>query len=386
MRHRFRGFATLNMSGACVRQTLVILMLGTALIFIFTGAFTMLEAERSANTSDLGRMTDHLSADTLWWVMGREIPYLSLRDKQADGRISRLFFELATSIDPKDPRTFIGRELPGFALFDTEIVVAGKGVQYTDVPIESEPPPDLDKELGRQSENNKSRTPADNGNKLSPLPSAKRVFIYQTHFSESYLPELGRNDPEQAYDWNKNVILVGQRLGQELERLGIGAEVSTAHYKDAHPKLYQSSRKTVLLAMRENRELQYFIDIHRDSQRRDKTTITIDGKPYARIAFVIGTAHDGWEQNLKLARQLHNKLESLYPGLSKGVFLKNRTMGNGEYNQSLSPHSILVEIGGVDNNFAEVFRSTKALARAFADLYFQTEPVDARPSASKGSH
>jgi len=386
MRHRYRGFATLNMSGPRVRQSFVLLILGTALVFIFTGAFAMLEAERSAHSSDLGRLTAHLSADTLLWAMGREIPYLAtMRDEQADGRMSRLFFELATSIDPKDPRTFIGRELPGFTLFDTEIVVAGQGVKYTDVPIESEPPPDLAKELERQSEKVKDRTPSDRVDEPSPSPSVKRVFIYQTHFSESYLPELGRSDPDRAYDWNTNVILVGKRLGKELERLGIGAEVSTAHYKEEHPKLYRSSRKTVLAAMRQNQDLQYFIDIHRDSQRRDKTTTTIDGKPYARIAFVIGTAHEDWEQNLKLARQLHNKLESLYPGLSKGVFLKNRSTGNGEYNQSLSPRSILVEIGGVDNNFDEVFRTTKALARAFADLYFQTEPVDARPSSSGGS-
>jgi stage II sporulation protein P len=386
MRHRYRGFATLNMSGPRERQSFVLLILGTALVFIFTGAFAMLEAERSAHSSDLGRLTAHLSADTLLWAMGREIPYLTtMRDKQDDGRMSRLFFELATSIDPKDPRTFIGRELPGFSLFDTEIVVAGQGVKYTDVPIESEPSPDLAKELERQSEKVKNSIPSDRVDKPSPSPSVKRVFIYQTHFSESYLPELGRHDPDMAYDWDKNVIMVGKRLGEELERLGIGAEVSTAHYKEAHPKLYRSSRKTVLAAMQQNQDLQYFIDIHRDSQRRDKTTTTIDGKPYARISFVIGTAHEDWEKNLKLARQLHNKLESLYPGLSKGVFLKNRATGNGEYNQSLSPRSILVEIGGVDNNFVEVFRTTKALARAFADLYFQTEPVDARPSAPSSS-
>ncbi|MDN4594777.1 stage II sporulation protein P [Polycladomyces subterraneus] len=386
MRHRYRGFATLNMSGPRERQSFVLLILGTALVFIFTGAFAMLEAERSAHSSDIGRLTTHLSADTLLWAMGREIPYLAtMRDKQDDGRMSRLFFELATSIDPKDPRTFIGRELPGFSLFDTEIVVAGKGVKYTDVPIESEPPPDLAKELERQSERVKDHTPSDRVDKPSPSSSVKRVFIYQTHFSESYLPDLGRRDPDMAYDWDKNVIMVGKRLGEELERLGIGTEVSTAHYKEPHPKLYRSSRKTVLAAMRQNQDLQYFIDIHRDSQRRDKTTTTIDGKPYARISFVIGTAHEDWEQNLKLARQLHNKLESLYPGLSKGVFLKNRATGNGEYNQSLSPRSILVEIGGVDNSFVEVFRTTKALARAFADLYFQTEPVDARTSAPSGS-
>ena len=47
------------------------------------------------------------------------------------------------------------------------------------------------------------------------------------------------------------------------------------------------------------------------------------------------------------------KLNELYAGLSKGVFRKSRAMGNGEYDQSLSPNSLLIEIGGVDNTFAE---------------------------------
>ncbi|MEW9033203.1 MAG: stage II sporulation protein P, partial [Planifilum fimeticola] len=105
----------------------------------------------------------------------------------------------------------------------------------------------------------------------------------------------------------------------------------------------------------------------------------INGKPYATIAFVVGTANDNWEENEKFARQVHNKLEELYPGLSKGVFRKSRAQGNGEYNQSLSPRSILVEIGGVDNTFEEAYRTAEALARAIAEIHFEATPVDAKP-------
>ncbi len=54
--------------------------------------------------------------------------------------LSNLAFRLTTSINPDDPRSLLGRELPGFALFDGRIVVAGEGTDYTNLPIESAPP------------------------------------------------------------------------------------------------------------------------------------------------------------------------------------------------------------------------------------------------------
>src|SRR5690606_40302453 len=117
VRHRF---AAVNMSGPRVRQMFVFLLLGTAIIFIFTGFFAMMRAKVSSRSSDLGRFTAGLSAETMVGVLAREIPYLksSVSIPQKDGVVSRLTFELATSVDPRDPRTFLGRELPGFALFE----------------------------------------------------------------------------------------------------------------------------------------------------------------------------------------------------------------------------------------------------------------------------
>ena len=162
-----------------------------------------------------------------------------------------------------------------------------------------------------------------------------------------------------------------------MERRGIGAEVSSKQYKDSWNRLYRASRKTVVQAMNQNKNLEYFFDIHRDSQRRNKTTKVIDGQPYARVAFVIGTAHKNWQKNEQFAREMHKKLDELYPGLSKGVFRKSRATGNGEYNQSLSPRSILIEVGGVDNTFEEAYRTAEALAHALAEIHFQAVPVDA---------
>ena len=97
--------------------------------------------------------------------------------------------------------------------------------------------------------------------------------------------------------------------------------------------------------------------------------------------FIIGEANKNYEQNKKLAEELHQKLEELYPGLSKGILSKQQTMGsNGDYNQSISTKSLTIEIGGVYNTLTEEYRTTEALARAIADLYWDAIKVDANPS------
>ncbi|MDR6225075.1 stage II sporulation protein P [Desmospora profundinema] len=379
MHNRHHRFTSVNMSGPRVRQLFVILILGTAVIFVLTGLFAMSQAERSAHATDLGKVMSHFSTETLLYLMGGELPYLTHIPEVAakEPPYSRIFFELVTSVNPEDPRSFLGSELPGFALFDTEIVVAGEGVDYTSVPIESPPPPDLEEKL-----NEGSHPPGKEEEKAPPASASdkKKVFIYHTHFTESYLPELsGEDEPNRAYDTKKNITRVGTHLGKQLEKHGLGADVSTKGYNAEWNHLYKASRETVVQAMERHDDLQYILDIHRDAQRRKSTTKEIRGEPYAQIAFVIGTGHKDWEKNQRFAMNLHKKLDELYPGLSKGVFRKTPMMGNGEYNQSLAPNSVLVEIGGVDNTFEEAYRSADALAQALAEIHFDAVPVDAQP-------
>ena len=128
--------------------------------------------------------------------------------------------------------------------------------------------------------------------------------------------------------------------------------------------------------MTQNRDLNYLIDIHRDSRRKKDTTIEINGKTYAKLAFVIGGEHANYEKNLAFANELQKRFDSSYKGLSRGVFTKKGSGTNGKFNQDLSEKAILVEFGGVDNTFEELYNSAEILAEVISDYYWQAERVD----------
>jgi stage II sporulation protein P len=77
---------------------------------------------------------------------------------------------------------------------------------------------------------------------------------------------------------------------------------------------------------------------------------------------------------------MHNRINQLVPGLSRAVIIKERGNGNnGEYNQSLSPNSMLLEVGGVDNSFAEAYRSIDVLSKVLTENIQGATPVTAKP-------
>lgn len=381
MRQPFR-VVTLNATGPAMRRTFVMLCLGTAIMFVFTGIIAMFQAERQVNpSSDLRKWASTFSAGALLSVIGQEVPFLSTSVQASESvSLSNLTFQLLTSVNPEDPRSFLGRELPGFNLFDGDFLVKGDGVDYTDAPIESPPPPPnmelpelkegvAEKEKTDEEEESKQDTPE------QTTGGKSRVFIYHTHWNESFLPVLKTDNPNEAFNPDKNITDVGKQFAKELEQVGIGAKVTDKSFDRDHA--YAESGQTVKAAMAEDENLQYFIDIHRDAQRLDKTLIKIDGKEYARVMFVIGKDNKNYEENLNLANTFHNKLEEMYPGLSRGIYPLSGKSVNGVYNQNLSPRAMLIEVGGVDNTFEQLNRTTKALAKAFAEIYWEAEAVDA---------
>lgn len=381
LRETFR-VVTLNAAGAAMRRTFVMLCLGTALIFVFTGIIAMYQAEKEVRPpTNLSRWASDFSAGTLLSVIGQEVPYLSTSVQASESvSLSNLFFQLLTSVNPEDPRSFLGRELPGFELFDGEFLVKGDGINYTDAPVESPPPsPDMEPpalkeevaEGDKPEETEEAETPA------QTTEGKNRVFIYHTHADESFLPHLETEDINRAFHPEENITKVGRQFAEEMEKMGIGAEVSDKHYND-RTTAYEESGKTVQAAMSNDEDLQYFFDIHRDSQRLEKTLVEIDGEEYARVLFVIGKSNKNYDQNYELAKKFHDQLQEMYPGLSRGIYSPKGEGVNGVYNQDISPQALLIEVGGVDNNFGQLNRTTKALARAFAEIYWEAEPVDAK--------
>lgn len=386
-----------------VQGTSLLKLLGSMLLFIFlifsvSGAITSLKPELRPSSSSLNSAATFITGEMLYKLMGMENHLFTAGMESSDSQsLSNALFKLSTNINLNDPRSLLGRELPAFSVFDTQILVAGEGTNYTNMPIESSPPLEvLQAEQEATLQNVDEIEKAGSGDETPPPAQTTGdknvVYLYFTHNTESYLPYLkGVTDPDRAFHSKINVTQIGDKLKADLEKKGIGTIVDKT---DIQAKLnerdwkygqsYQASREVVAAATSTDRNLSYLIDIHRDSQRKDNTTKEINGESYAKLAFVIGGNHANFEKNQAFATELHNRLEEKYKGLSRGVMTKRGAGTNGRFNQDLSENAILIEFGGVDNTFEELNRSAAALAEVFSEYYWQAEEVNKTEDGNAG--
>ncbi|MBY0597877.1 stage II sporulation protein P [Bacillus bingmayongensis] len=381
-----RGFFYVKLTS--VRKLIlfvVIMMLAT--FFLISMMVTSLKETKSAY---LYNWLNELSMNGYMYVIGKENHYFTqeYRNLNQDFSISSFLFSTATNIRFDDVRSFVGKELPGFGRYDTEIVIAGEGTDYSNLPIESSVPLE---ELVKERTGETGQVPKTDTNKEKKKPAqttGKRqvAFIYHSHSWESYLPLLNLTndpDPNKATSSVTNISILGERFHDQLANEGIGAVNDKT---DVGKKLiskglnsnssYKMSREIVQEAMAGNKELQYFFDLHRDSARKNVTTKAIGDKSYAKLAFVIGKGNKNYAKNLQLATALHEAINKKYPGVSRGVIQKGFQTGNGVYNQDLSGQAILIEVGGVDNTAEELNRSIDVLAKAFSEYFWQAEKVN----------
>ncbi|MEH6904348.1 stage II sporulation protein P [Neobacillus drentensis] len=371
-----------------VAGLLIVFML---LIFSISGLLTSLKPQYRPMSSSVNQAATNVNGELLYQLMGWENHhFLSVeRDWTATPKLTNLVFKLSSNINLNDPRSLLGRELPGFFQFDGKILVAGEGTNYTNMPIESAPPIEIMKAEREASLVNLEGIEKPSGEKTPSTPGQttgdhKIVYVYFTHTRESYLPYLkGVTNPNLAYHSKINVTKIGDQLKTSLEDRGIGTTIDKTDIQAnlnkkglGYPRSYQESRPVVQAAMAQNHDLAYFIDIHRDSRRKNQTTVNINGKSFAKLAFVIGGKNPNYEKNAKLAEELHNLLQKKYKGLSRGVMVKNAAGSNSIYNQNLSENALLIEFGGVDNTFEELNRSADALADVFSEFYWQAEKVN----------
>lgn len=359
---------------------------GMIVLFLFIGIMTTITPAYRISSSTLTEWTNKIESSTFLYMMGMESRAFQQaypKDKQLPNFTSTLF-EIATSIKPDDPRSFLGNEIPGFSIFDNEILIAGEGADYTNLPIESSPPlEDVLEDREAVVENEPSDLEIIEEGKQS-TGDKKVVFIYNTHNTESFLPHLpGEKDIDKAHHKEVNITKVSDRLAKALQANGIGTQVDDTNIMESlnkrgwtYGKAYQASRDVVKEAMASNSDFRYAFDIHRDSQRRDVTTKKINGKSYARIYIIVGKDYETYEKNAELASKLHHMIEKKYPGLSRGVLPKGGKNTNGVFNQDLTENALLLEIGGVDNNLDELYRTADALAEVFSEFYWDAEKVN----------
>ncbi|ALC89879.1 stage II sporulation protein P [Bacillus sp. FJAT-18017] len=372
-------------SGVSVAKAGALMILLIISTFSASGLLASFETGSRLSSLAVNRSHQEIKGELLYQFMGWENHYFAgAAGSDASPKLTSLFLGLSANINLDDPRSLLGRELPGFYSFDGRIVVAGEGTNYTNMPMESAPPIEIMKAEREAALQNLEDIPDPEKSPGAPAARWKDgVFVYFSHNRESYLPYLkGETNPDRAYHSKINVTKIGDQLKESLEARGIGTFVDKTDINNilvnkglGFGSSYVESRNVVKEAMATNKELQYFFDIHRDAHRKKKTTKKINGKSYAKLAFVIGAEHPNYKKNLKLAEELHALMEKNYKGLSRGVIEKKGVDTNGKFNQDLSGNAILIEFGGVDNTFEELNRSADALADVFADYFWQAESV-----------
>ncbi|WP_366247193.1 stage II sporulation protein P [Terribacillus aidingensis] len=374
------------------------LILVGSILFLLTGIAALTSAGPAYRLSSqaITDWTRQLDSSIYLHILGNENKvFESVRPEEAPSiQISAILMQMLTTIKPDDPRTLLGSEIPGFSLYENQIVIAGEGTNYTNLPIESAQPDHIIEEEPVQEKEEKAppekeeQNPTEDSQEQKgeePAPSTGEkdvVYIYHTHNQESYLPSLDAQQEDNAYNKNSNVTDAGEAMAKRLEELGIGTiadqtDIGAILNENgmAYHQSYDASRGVVEAAVAENKDVSFVFDIHRDSLKRKDTTKEIEGKTYAKVVFVVGAENKEFEKNLKLATDLHKKIEAEYPGLSRGVITKQGAGVDGVYNQDVSDKAALLEIGGAENTLEEATRTAELFAEIFADYYWEAEKV-----------
>ncbi|MCI5835559.1 MAG: stage II sporulation protein P [Firmicutes bacterium] len=182
-----------------------------------------------------------------------------------------------------------------------------------------------------------------------------RVYIYSSHQSEGYNNE---------YD----VVKASVKLKEALEKFKINTIVEEGNIIEfmrvnnyIHAYSYIASRYFIEPVIKKN-NFDLIIDLHRDSNSKESSTVTIDGKNFAKVLFVVGLENENYEPNLKLTEKLQNMISKKYPTLSRGIYKKQGQGVDGVYNQDINSKMILLELGGYQNTMSEVNNTIDLIA------------------------
>lgn len=196
------------------------------------------------------------------------------------------------------------------------------------------------------------------------------IYLYNTHQGEEYA-----SNQFDEYSIKPTVMMPSYIMEDVFNKNNIPAIVEEGSIQEIlnrnklnYAGSYKASRYLMEEAKKKYPTLKYFIDIHRDSISHDKSYISINRKDYAKILFIVGMENPNYALNLKFTETINNKIDELYPGLSRGIYKKSGIGVNGVYNQDNNPYTILIEIGGEESTIDEVMNSTLAFIECFIEV------------------
>ena len=280
------------------------------------------------------------------------------------------------------PKSFLTDIFPSFSEGN-----AIPKVEIKDVPIVEFEDIKTDNIIERQNSSqnleikNETQYKVDVQSILSEKPSFKNnypnpiVLIVHTHSSEAYHSngEFELSDTDRTQDENYNVIRVGSELKKILENKGIGViHDKTVHDYPSYTNSYINTLKTINKNLEKYPSLQIVFDLHRDAlgteDEKVKFTCEINGETAAQVMLVCGTdsmglEFDSWEDNLRFAMQIQDRLERCYPNLARPINLRKE-----RFNMHVSKGSLLFEVGTNGNTLSEALVSIKYIGDTIGDV------------------
>lgn len=197
-----------------------------------------------------------------------------------------------------------------------------------------------------------------------------KIGVYHTHNAESYVP----TDGVASIDGQGGIHAVGLAFTQALEKLGVSVDFSEKLHLPHDKGAYRRSRNTVLSLLSGNPDA--IFDIHRDAAPINAYAAQIDEEWVTQVQFVVGRQNQNLGINRQYAQSLKKIADQVYPGLVKGIFY-----GRGNYNQDLTPLSLLLEAGAHTNSRDAAERGVSLFAEV-VDFYFYG-PVENRPETGQ---
>ena len=217
---------------------------------------------------------------------------------------------------------------------------------------------------GKSSRQEYIPDPKPEDNQAHPL-----IYIYNTHQGEEY-----KESQTQEYNVIPTVMLASYYLREKLNAQGLQTIVENNRISEVlrihqwnYASSYQASKLLMQDAYTKNPSLQYFFDLHRDSISYENSTLEMNGKKYAKILFVIGIEHDGYEKNLEFAQNLSDAMNQIVPTISRGILKKGGAGVNGIYNQDFSSTTLLFELGGEYNCMEEISNTIDVLSQVLKE-------------------
>ena len=234
--------------------------------------------------------------------------------------------------------------------------------------------------------NNTRQTAADIAAEIqAPLPFGvekdspdPQILIMHTHATEDYRLSAGLwyspGDGARTTDTNRNMCAVGRVMADTLNAAGLNTlHDETLNDYPSYTGSYENSRAVVQRYLAQYPSIKVVLDVHRDAIQRDdgtrvKPVADIGGMKAAQVMIICGADVDGnlpnFKQNLRFASRWQDKMESMFPGLTRPVLFDYRY-----YNQDLTTGSLLIEMGGHANTLEEAKYSGRLVGQALAALF-----------------